>query len=853
MTQQTAKAYDADAIKILEGLEAVRKRPAMYIGSTGVDGLHHLLKEVVDNSVDEAMAGFCDEIEVVIHLDNSITVIDNGRGIPTEMHPTQKRSAAEVVLTVLHAGGKFDNEAYSVSGGLHGVGISVVNALSEWLEMEIRQKGSVWQQRYERGKPTAPLKATGKTAKHGTTITFKADPQIFETSEFSFDQIAQRLREQAFLNRGLTISVKDERSGKEQRFSYKGGIVSFVEHLNENKSPLHEPIYIQRQKDRLQLEVALQYNDGFAENLFSFANTINTREGGTHLVGFKAALTRTVNNYASANNLLKNETITGDDVREGLTAVVSVKLPNPQFEGQTKTKLGNTEVKGVMEAAANEALGAYFEEHPGIARQIVEKALNAARAREAARKARDLVRRKGALDGASLPGKLADCQERDPGKSELFVVEGDSAGGSAKQGRDRRTQAILPLKGKILNVEKARFDKMLSSDEICTLITALGTGIGADDFNADKLRYHRIILMCDADTDGAHIRTLLLTFFYRQMTQLVERGHIYIAQPPLYKVKRGRHEQYLKNEDAMKEYLLDAAVEGIRLSSETMPEGRSGAALKPLLRKLIRYETLLNRVAHQVPTELVEVLALQPEMTRELFSDPQALKKVMATLKRDLTAAFPNLSVTLELDQDEEQKGEVIRYALVQDGVRQEGIVNDTLLASAEARELRLVSPFAIGLGRPPYHLAVQASASGKSGAAAAKGRKRQASQPEPSSKPSPNPSDDAEAESTDAGGEVAPADAEPKSFVIASQLVRAILELGKRGLMIQRYKGLGEMNPQQLWETTMDPERRTLLKVTLEDAVMADEIFTILMGDQVEPRRDFIQKHALEVRNLDI
>ncbi|MBI3622365.1 MAG: DNA topoisomerase (ATP-hydrolyzing) subunit B [Nitrospirae bacterium] len=842
MTQQT-KAYDADAIKILEGLEAVRKRPAMYIGSTGVDGLHHLLKEVVDNSVDEAMAGFCDEIEVVIHLDNSVTVIDNGRGIPTEMHPTQKRSAAEVVLTVLHAGGKFDNDAYSVSGGLHGVGISVVNALSEWLEMEIRQKGSVWQQRYERGKPTAPLKATGKTAKHGTTITFKADSQIFETGEFSFDQIAQRLREQAFLNRGLTIGLKDERSGKEQRFSYKGGIVSFVEHLNENKSPLHEPIYVQRQKDRLQLEVALQYNDGFAENLFSFANTINTREGGTHLVGFKAALTRTVNNYASANNLLKNETITGDDVREGLTAVISVKLPNPQFEGQTKTKLGNTDVKGVMEAATNEALGAYFEEHPGVARQIVEKALNAARAREAARKARDLVRRKGALDGASLPGKLADCQERDPGKSELFVVEGDSAGGSAKQGRDRRTQAILPLKGKILNVEKARFDKMLSSEEICTLITALGTGIGADDFNADKLRYHRIILMCDADTDGAHIRTLLLTFFYRQMAQLVERGHIYIAQPPLYKVKRGRHEQYLKNEDAMKEYLLDAAVEGIRLSSETMPEGRSGAALKPLLRKLIRYETLLNRVAHQVPTELVEVLALQPEMTRELFADPQALKKVMATLKRDLAAAFPNLSVTLELDQDEEQKGEVIRYALVQDGVRQEGIVNDTLLASAEARELRLVSPFAIGLGRPPYHLAAQAVP----GKPAPKGRKRTAASATPAEPP----------EKTDQAGDEQPEsaaeDAEPKSFVIASQLVRAILELGKRGLMIQRYKGLGEMNPQQLWETTMDPERRTLLKVTLEDTVMADEIFTILMGDQVEPRRDFIQKHALEVRNLDI
>jgi DNA gyrase subunit B len=849
MAQQTAKAYDADAIKVLEGLEAVRKRPAMYIGSTGVDGLHHLLKEVVDNCVDEAMAGFCDQIEIVIHLDNSVTVIDNGRGIPTEMHQTQKRSAAEVVLTVLHAGGKFDNDAYSVSGGLHGVGISVVNALSEWLEMEIRQRGSVWQQRYERGKPTAPLKATGKTAKHGTTITFKADPQVFETTEFSFDQIAQRLREQAFLNRGLTIALKDERSGKEQRFSYKGGIVSFVEHLNENKSPLHEPIYIQKQKDRLQLEVALQYNDGFAENIFSFANTINTREGGTHLVGFKAALTRTVNSYAAANNLLKNETITGDDVREGLTAVVSVKLPSPQFEGQTKMKLGNTEVKGIMEAATNEALGAYFEEHPGIARQVVEKALNAARAREAARKARELVRRKGALDGASLPGKLADCQERDPGKSELFVVEGDSAGGSAKQGRDRRTQAILPLKGKILNVEKARFDKMLSSEEICTLITALGTGIGSDDFNADKLRYHRIILMCDADTDGAHIRTLLLTFFYRQMAQLVERGHIYIAQPPLFKVKRGRHEQYLKNEDAMKEYLLDAAVEGIRLSSETMEEGRSGAMLKPLLRKLIRYETLLNRVAHQVPTELVEVLALQPELTRELFTDPQALKKVMATLKRDLAAAFPNLSVTLEVDQDEEQKGEVIRYALMQDGVTQQGIIDETLLASAEARELRLVSPLAIGLGRPPYQLAVQPTASGKSASGAAKSRKRQAAQGE-----APG---GAQTETTEAGADAAagstPADSEPKLFVIASQLVRAILELGKRGLVIQRYKGLGEMNPQQLWETTMDPERRTLLKVTLEDAVMADEIFTILMGDQVEPRRDFIQKHALEVRNLDI
>ncbi len=834
------KAYDAETIKVLEGLDAVRKRPAMYIGSTGVDGLHHLLKEVVDNSVDEALAGFCDQIDVIIHLDNSVTVVDNGRGIPTEMHSTQKRSAAEVVLTVLHAGGKFDNEAYSVSGGLHGVGISVVNALSEWLEMEIRQHGSVWQQRYERGKPLAPLKATGKTPKHGTTITFKFDPQIFEATEFSFDQIAQRLREQAFLNRGLSINLKDERSGKEQKFSYKGGIVSFVEHLNENKSPLHDPVYVEKQKDRMQLEVAFQYNDGYAENLFSFANTINTREGGTHLIGFKAALTRTVNTYAASNNLLKNETITGDDVREGLTAVISIKLPNPQFEGQTKMKLGNTDVKGFVETAVNEVLGSYFEEHPAVARKVVEKALNAARAREAARKAKELVRRKGALDGASLPGKLADCQERDPAKSEIFVVEGDSAGGSAKQGRDRRTQAILPLKGKILNVEKARFDKMLASEEICTLITALGTGIGPEDFDVARLRYHRIILMCDADTDGAHIRTLLLTFFYRQMTKLVEQGHIYIAQPPLYKVKRGKREQYLKNEEALKEYLLDAAVEGIQLSSETLEEGRSGGALKPLLRKLIRYDTLLGRLAHQLPTELAEVLMLQPEMDRELFTDQRGLKKAMGSIKLDLAAAFPGLSVTIELEQDEEQKGYTLRYALVQDGVTQEGVINETLVASAEMRELRVVSPIAIGLGRPPYRLIQQSTP--------AKSRKRV-----PAQEPATAPATAAPDEVVEAGTEPAEVSTEPQMFVIASRLVRAILELGKRGLMIQRYKGLGEMNPHQLWETTMDPEHRTLLKVTLEDAVMADEIFTILMGDQVEPRRDFIQKHALEVRNLDI
>src|SRR5512132_2912097 len=645
-TKPKSDSYSADQIKVLEGLDAVRKRPAMYIGSTGPDGLHHLVYEVVDNSVDEHMAGFGEAIEVTIHIDGSVTVVDNGRGIPTGMHSTQKKSAAEVALTVLHAGGKFEQGAYTDSGGLHGVGISVVNALSEWLELEIWQDGQVFEQRYERGKAVAPLKITGKTKKRGTKVTFKPDGQVFEILDFSFDVLAQRLRELAFLNKGLAISLSDERREKEEVFRYKGGIVSFVEHLNEAKTPLHKPIFIKVERPEMVLEVALQYNDSYAENLFSFANNINTKEGGTHLIGFKAALTRTINNYANANELLKKDTesLTGDDVREGLTAVVSVKVRNPQFEGQTKAKLGNSEVKGVVETAVNEKLGAYFEENPPVARKIIGKAIDAARAREAARKAKDLIRRKSALDGGSLPGKLADCSEKDPALSELYIVEGDSAGGSAKQGRDRKFQAILPLKGKILNVEKARFDKMLTSDEIRTLIMALGTGIGRkreesdkadkDTFDIAKARYHTIILMTDADVDGSHIRTLLLTFFFRQMPELRERGYIYIAQPPLFKVKKAKVERYLKDEGALNEYLADLAVEDVHLYLEGTQDFVTVRRLLPILKKMIAFETLLARF-NKKPHEAAMIRAFvdEPGLDRDLLKDQTALATIVANVR----------------------------------------------------------------------------------------------------------------------------------------------------------------------------------------------------------------------------
>ncbi len=1248
-------SYDATKIKVLEGLDAVRKRPAMYIGSTGTDGLHHLVYEVVDNSVDEAMAGECDRIEVIIHIDNSVTVIDNGRGIPTGPHPEKKVSAAEVALTYLHAGSKFDQATYKVSGGLHGVGVSVVNALSEWLELEIKQEGSVYQQRYTRGKPKGPLEVTGKTKKHGTTIRFKADPQVFETVEISFETLAQRLREIAFLNRGLEVILADERTGRKETFCYKGGILSFVEMLNESKTPLHRPIYLERERDcgegrMLIMEVAVQYNDSYTENLFSFANNINTKEGGTHLIGFKSALTRSVNTYATRVGALKNgETLTGDDVREGLTAVISVKLADPQFEGQTKTKLGNSEVKGIVEAAVNDALSEWFEEHPTDGRRIVEKALNAARAREAARKAKELIRRKNALDGDSLPGKLADCQERDPAKSELFIVEGDSAGGcfsgdtlvaladgrnvpfsrlvleweegkrnycytirrdgtigiapvanvrktkgnadvirvvlddgseirctpdhlfmlrdgtyceagrlkpddslmplrrqysrlgaritikgyemvfdprearwifthlladrynleqekyevaagphrhhldgnklnnnpenlarlsreahldhhrklaaqtlnrpetleklrllrqtpefrnkvraamlrpeirqllstratkqwndptykrfmvekhlafyranpeyrarvlarldaeqrkywaradnrvsqaertknyfeghpeakkrladlanelwknpdliewrrrttrsqwtaefrarrkasynrtylrkglallhqiyqetgrvdedfynterkrlrdrtlirldtirerffngdersletavlqfnhrvksvercgagidvfdlevsetnnfalaagvfvhnSAKQARDRRFQAILPVKGKILNVEKARFDKMISSEEIRTLITALGCGIDNPEaemeLDISKVRYHRLIFMCDADVDGAHIRTLLLTLFYRQMKKLIEAGYVYIAQPPLFKVKRGKSERYIKDENALNSYLLDLALDEIQLYPEKAKSPIPRDQLKPLVRRMMAYESILDHFARKrIDREILRGITAEAEITRATLKDQKKLEKVLVAARRFWSAHCPGTVFASEIGQDEEHKSHILSVLATRNGSGAPVRINEELVGSPEFKELVELSPVKIGLGKPPYRLLL--------------GRE-----------------DEKEGEKQE------------KRLLFPGEIVREILEAGKKGLSIQRYKGLGEMNPPQLWETTMNPQTRHLLKVMLEDSVEAEKVFSTLMGDEVEPRRQFIERHALEVKHLDV
>jgi DNA gyrase subunit B len=812
--------YGADKIKVLEGLEAVRKRPAMYIGSTGPAGLHHLVYEVVDNSIDEALAGFCDEVNVMIHIDGSVTVADNGRGIPVDQHVSGK-SAAEVVMTVLHAGGKFDNESYKVSGGLHGVGVSVVNALSETLDLEIWRNGQVYHQAYERGNPTGELEVTGTTKRRGTKVTFKPDTAVFETVAFSFDTLAQRLRELAFLNGGVTITLDDERDGKNHKFHYEGGIVSFVKHLNKAKTAVNEkPIFMRGEKDGIEAEIALQWNDGYAEIVYSFANNINTHEGGTHLSGFRSALTRTINFYATKNTLAKDlkESVTGDDIREGLTAVISVKIPRPQFEGQTKTKLGNTEVKGIVEAILNEKLGAFLEENPTIARRIVGKAIDAARAREAARKARDLVRRKGALDGSSLPGKLADCQERDPAQSELYIVEGESAGGSAKQGRDRRFQAILPLKGKILNVEKARFDKMLSSDEIKTMIAALGCGVGAEDFDIEKLRYHRIIIMTDADVDGSHIRTLLLTFFYRQLPKVIERGYIYIAQPPLFRVKRGKSETYIKDERDLESYLLKRAAEARVVRIPASKSEFSGAELEKLLQKMIAHQKFLHVVERRGHSrEIVEAL-VAAGADKEYFADKDKLD--------ELSQMLTTSARTVTVQRDEEHNRYLLQVDDRSNGYPRRHMIGVDFVTAAEYRTL-------VANRREIPVLDGEIIVSG-------------AELP-----------DDASAE--EAGAEVPGASKSAKPRVSdvrlrsLDELVEYFLAAGKKGVAINRYKGLGEMNPEQLWETTMDPAVRTLLQVRAEDHTEADLMFTTLMGDQVEPRRKFIEDNALDVKNLDV
>jgi len=800
--------YTADKIKVLDDPTAVRKRPAMYIGSTDTRGLHHLVYEVVDNSVDEALAGFCNRIAVTIHIDNSITVEDNGRGIPVDEHPTEKKPAAEVVMTTLHAGGKFDNQTYKVAGGLHGVGVSVVNYLSELLILEIRRDGYVYQQKYSRGVPLGPIKTVGQTKRSGTKITFKPDPEIFEDLVFSFDLLSQRLRELSFLNRGLEIILQDERTGKQNTFQYKGGIASFVTFLNQNKHPIHpKPIYFEAEKDGVTIEIAFQYNSGYTETIFSFANTINTQEGGTHLSGFKAALTRTINNYISKSSLPKNLKINleGSDLREGLTAVISVKLPNPQFEGQTKTKLGNSEIKGLVESVVNERLSAFLEEHPDIARKIVEKATEAARAREAARKAKELIRRKSFLDGtSSLPGKLADCREKNPALSEIFLVEGDSAGGSAKQGRDPQFQAILPLKGKILNVEKARFDKILENQEIITMVTALGVGLGEEEYSPEKLRYHNIIIMTDADVDGSHIRTLLLTFFYRQLRDIIEKGQLYIAQPPLFKIKKGKKEQYLKDEGALEEFLLAEGVENLKVVSSQSSRVLAGDQLIKWMKKIIKYQKLIQQLERKnLSKKVMDFLIQNSGLTESTLKDEKSLRALIDDAKIWLLPYYSEETLPkFDLFRDSEHECLAIRVIFRENGREKIGLIDFDLLSSPEFEEIKRLTQDIKAFGSPPFRLENNGSI------------------------------------------------IEAKNF---SELIDQVFALGKKGVEIQRYKGLGEMNPEQLWETTMNPKTRTLLQVKIEDAVEADNIFTVLMGDEVEPRREFIYQNALEAKNLDI
>lgn len=835
--QNNTLVYDAQQIRVLEGLEGVRMRPGMYIGDTFDRGYHHLVYEVLDNSVDESLAGYCNEIRIKLYKDGSCSVEDNGRGIPVGIHPTEGISSVEVVMTKLHAGGKFDKQAYKVSGGLHGVGVSVVNALSDLLQVWVKQNGEIHFMEFKKGIPVAPLKVVGKItdeslkenggSKTGTLVRFYPDHSIFQlTKEFNYETLAHRVRELAFLNAGLHFTIEDERSGQKQEFLYHGGIKSFVQHVNKAKQPLFdEPIYFKAEKDNIVVELALQYNKEYQENVFTYANNINTIEGGTHLAGFKAALTRTLNNYAVKNDLLKNfkEGIQGDDTREGLTTVISIKIPEPQFEGQTKTKLGNSEVKGFVEQIVGENLSRYLEENPGIAKTVINKALEAARAREAARKARELVRRKGALDSASLPGKLADCQNENPADCEIYLVEGDSAGGSAKQGRDKKTQAILPLKGKILNVEKARFDKMLAFEEIRTMITALGTGIGLDNFDPDKLRYHKIVIMTDADVDGSHIRTLLLTFFYRQMHELVLRGHLYIAQPPLYRIKRGKAEYYLKDDAEFTEYIMNGSISGVELHSADNVV-TSGAELKQHLLEIKKIHSLLAGFAMERMDPVVVMAAAKASIpSLDMFRDKAAcealLEQVKAAIVKDNTTLAGYSAKVCEMKLHSSAEGSPIEnehshqqttYNQIVIQTRVKGVEKTTIISSDLASRPDFVKLKSIlkdmgKVGQAPFKL-IEVETSKELG--------------------------------------------ESQDF---DKLFEMMDNRGRKGLTITRYKGLGEMNPEQLWETTMNPENRRMLQVKIQDAIEADEIFTVLMGDEVEPRRRFIEENALKIRNLDI